>query len=45
MSEKIGYKYTNIIMADQEIIFTDDQNCHILRKNGKENFPLILEKI
>lgn len=38
MTEKIGYKYTDIVMADQEIIFTDDQSCHILRKNGKEKF-------
>lgn len=44
MSEKIGYKYTDILMADQEIIFTDDQSCHILRKNGKEKFSFDFEK-
>ncbi len=44
MSEKIGYKYTNILMADQEIIFTDDQSCHIIRKNGKEKFSFDFEK-
>ncbi len=38
MTEKIGFKYTDIMMVDQEIIFTDDQSCHILRKNGKEKF-------
>ena len=44
MSEKIDYKYTDILMADQEIIFTDDQSCHIIRKNGKEKFSFDFEK-
>lgn len=38
LSQKISYKYSRIIMADREIIFTDNQTCEILRKNGNEKF-------
>lgn len=38
MSERIDFKYMGILMADHEIIFTDDQSCHILRKNGNKKF-------
>lgn len=38
MSKPINYKYTGLMMSEGEIIFTDEQNCHILRKNGTEKF-------
>lgn len=44
LSEKIDYKYSNIQMTDREIIFTGEQNCRILRKNGKEKFAFDFEK-
>ncbi len=44
LSEKIDYKYSHVQMTDQEIIFTDEQNCRILRKNGKEKFSFDFEK-
>lgn len=38
LSQNITYKYADILMTDREIIFTDDQTCYILRKNGNEKF-------
>lgn len=38
MSQGISYKYSQVQMADREILFTSDQTCHILRKNGNEKF-------
>ena len=44
LAEKVDYKYSNIQMADDEIIFTDDQSCRILRKNGRQKFSFDFEK-
>ncbi len=44
LSEMVDYKYSHIQMTDQEILFTDDQSCRILRKNGKEKFTFDFEK-
>ena len=38
LAQKIPYSYSNLLMSDGEIIFTDDRSCHILRKNGNEKF-------
>lgn len=38
MAEGINYKYSDVLLEDREILFTDDQTCHILRKNGNEKF-------
>ncbi len=38
MAQGIRYKYSHVQMADREILFTDDQTCYILRKNGNEKF-------
>lgn len=44
LAKGISYKYSEFTMAGHEIIFTDDQNCHIIRKNGKEKFSFEFEK-
>lgn len=36
MSEFIDFSYNEVYVLMDEIIFTSDQECHILRKNGKE---------
>lgn len=38
MTREISYGYSDVFLSDQEIIFTDEQTCHILRKNGREKF-------
>lgn len=38
MTREIRYEYSEVFMTDQEILFTDEQTCHILRKNGREKF-------
>lgn len=38
LSQEITYRYSKLLMENDEIIFTDDQICHIIRKNGKEKF-------
>lgn len=44
LAKEISYKYSKFTMAGNEVIFTDDQNCHIIRKNGKEKFSFEFEK-
>ncbi len=44
LSMNIDYKYSRIQMTDQEMIFSDDESCRILRKNGKEKFRFDFEK-
>ena len=36
MSKNIDFAYKNVYMVKDQIIFTADQECHILRKNGTE---------
>lgn len=36
MSQFIDFTYSNVYMLKDDIIFTSDQECHILRKNGNE---------
>ncbi len=43
-AESIDYKYSDVQMTEQEIIFTDAQNCRIIRKNGKVKFSFDFEK-
>lgn len=38
MTRECRYEYSDVRMADQEILFTDERTCHILRKNGREKF-------
>ncbi len=38
LAEKISCKYSDLVMASGEIVFTDAQSCHIIRKNGSEKF-------
>lgn len=38
MTREVRYEYSEVFMTDQDILFTDEQTCHILRKNGKEKF-------
>lgn len=38
MAREFHYEYSDVMMAGQEILFTDEQTCHILRKNGREKF-------
>lgn len=44
LAKEISYKYSGFTMAGNEIIFTDERNCHIIRKNGKEKFSFEFEK-
>lgn len=37
-SEALSCKYSDFVMTDGEILFTDAQSCHIIRKNGSEKF-------
>lgn len=36
MSEYIDFPYNTVYMIDKEIVFIAEQECHILRKNGRE---------
>lgn len=36
--QDINCQYSNLYMSEGEVIFTDDQSCHIIRKNGKVKF-------
>lgn len=38
LSEPLSCKYSDFVMANGEIVFTDAQNCYIMRKNGSEKF-------
>lgn len=38
LAKGITCRYSNLFMDEGEIIFTDDQSCHILRKSGHEKF-------
>ncbi len=38
LSQAIGYEYSEVFLAGKEIIFTSQQKCNIIRKNGKEKF-------
>lgn len=38
LSQSLSYRYSGFVMANDEIVFTDAQNCYIMRKNGSEKF-------
>ncbi len=38
LAEKISCRYSDLVMSGGEIVFTDAQSCHIIRKNGSDKF-------
>lgn len=38
LAQPIKYQYSDLYMSEEEIVFTDDKSCHIIRKNGKMKF-------
>lgn len=38
MSEEIHFAYSSVYMVDDEIIFMSNQDCYVLRTNGKVKF-------
>lgn len=43
MDRKIDFNYSTVYMSGDEIIFIADQECHILRKNGREKLNCIFK--
>ncbi|MSS64561.1 DUF5711 family protein [Velocimicrobium porci] len=44
LEQKINYQYDEVKLEDDEILFTSDMECNILRTNGSEKLHTVFDK-